>query len=78
MIADERAKGEPAGNRVAGHFEPSVLGLFPRIPFVGLGLHGVRKVFGCSNLLDFGTFGRHRGGIGKDRCAARGLEAMIA
>jgi hypothetical protein len=38
----------------------------------------VRKVFDCSNLLDFGTFGRHRGGIAKDRCAARGLEEMIA
>ena len=70
MIADERAKGEPTENRVVSYFEPSVLGLFPRIPLVGLGLHGVRKVFDRSNLLDSGTLGRHRAGFAKDRCAA--------
>jgi hypothetical protein len=42
--------------------------------FWALGFHGVREVFGCSSLLDSGTFGRHRGGIAKDRCAARGFE----
>jgi hypothetical protein len=34
--------------------------------FRAMGFHGVKKVLDCSNLLDFGTFGRHRGGIAKE------------
>ena len=78
MIADERTKGEPAGNRLVGHFEPSVLGHFRESVCRALGFHGVREVFGYSNLLDFGTFDRYRGGIAKDWRAARDLEEMIA